>query len=336
MMSLFASWRSKLGALLLVLTPGVSWSADAPWSPAWQDNVRWSFDFSSRPLYYPIDDRSASIHAAGIDLHKVFSGATTDIGTLTAQVYLTRIDNFQGHPGFFDDEDDTEVVFRIFNFNYKGLGPRLPNIKIGHLEIAYGLEQPLDSNGTLQQYATPQNLGIKADWGISLNKEHRHFEYEVSATTGGGQKLQRQDGSYVYAARIGTPGERNVALGASVYRSYLGGLRRTRAGTDLRYQFGRSNLNGEVSIGSNGDADVLNSLVEYNRVSRTEAVATYLQLVYLSQDGSQGWDRTINANLGIRYRPDTHFDLSAQYTHTLRNPQRTHPSTIALQMRYRL
>lgn len=311
-------------------------SQDKTWGASIFDNLRSSIDFSTRPAYYVDESRTGLTHAVGIDVHKVFSSDKRDIGTLTAQAYLTRIDNVRGYPGFFDDDDDTELVYRIFNFNFTGLGPNLPNVKVGHLEVAYGLEQRLDTNGTLRQYGQPQNLGVKADWGLSLNKEHRSFEYEFSATTGGGQSLDRQDGSYVYAGRIGSSRDDNVVAGLSGYRSFLRGMDRERIGADLQYYFGRSSVTSEVSVGKNNDDDVLNALLEYNLSNRNESLNFYTQVLYLSTDLASGWARTINASLGVEYRPDTHLDLSAQYTRTMKNPLDSNPSTLSIQFRYRL
>ena len=54
---------------------------------------RQSFDLSSRMVYSGVDDSLGFMHAFGIDYHKVVSDAQGDIGTLTAQLYVTRIDN---------------------------------------------------------------------------------------------------------------------------------------------------------------------------------------------------------------------------------------------------
>ncbi|MEM7003035.1 MAG: hypothetical protein AAF529_19770, partial [Pseudomonadota bacterium] len=301
----------------------------------WRENLRSSLDVSSRPLYYFDADRAASMNFVGVDIHKVFSTQHRDVGVLTAQAYLTRIDDVRGYPGFFDDDHDSEVVYRIFNFNFTGLGEQLPNLRVGHMEVAYGLEHTIDTNGTLQQYGQPQNLGVKADWGMSLNKEHQRFEYELSVTSGGGQELKRQDGSFVLAGRVGTPRDGNLVLGASVYRSLLRGVVRERAGVDLQYFFGRNNLNAELSSGQNNSDDVLNALLEFNRFNQRESLRFYTQLLYLSNTDGQQWQRTTNASIGVSYLPDTRLDLSAQYGRTLQNPAGTHPSTLSLQVRYR-
>jgi len=306
------------------------------WTNTIKDNLRTAFDFSSRPIYYEDLDQFASTHAVGIDLHKVVSTSTKDVGTLTAQAYLTRIDNVRSHPGFFDDNDDTQLVYRIFNFNFTGLGENLPNVRVGHMEVAYGLEHTIDTNGTLRQLGQPQNLGIKADWGISINDEHRSFEYEISATSGGNQSLGRQDGSYVFSGRIGTPRHSNFAIGASLYRSLLSGISRERQGLDVQYNIGRSTITSEVSIGENNESDILNGTMEYSFRNRRESLMFYTQLLYFSTDAPEGTVRNTTGTIGVSFTPDPHLDVSAQYSRVLNNPANTNPSSLSLQLRYRL
>jgi len=169
------------------------------------DNSRLALDASSRASHLTKQNPIAYTHALGFDWLTVLSSSNKDIGTLLLQGYLTRLHNTQMFPGFFQDEDDTEFVYRIFNFNYTALPGNLPNIRIGHMEIPYGLEHVINTNGTLRQYAQPRNLGLKADWGVSLNKQFERFEYEVSATTGGNHRIRNNEVTRPVARRITTP-----------------------------------------------------------------------------------------------------------------------------------
>lgn len=301
------------------------------------DNSRLALDASSRASHLTKQDPIAYTHALGFDWLTVLSSSNKDIGTLLLQGYLTRLHNTQMFPGFFQDEDDTEFVYRIFNFNYTALPGNLPNIRIGHMEIPYGLEHVINTNGTLRQYAQPRNLGIKADWGVSLNKQFEHFEYEVSATTGGNQSLDRQDGSYVFAGRVGSPRDHNLAYGVSLYRSHLKGVIRERAGVDMRYRRGLHGINAEVSVGQNDDSEILNGQLELNRTNSRENLLLFSQLRYFSSEqAGGGMADTLDASIGIRYQPDNNWTISSQYSRDIDPASGAdRQSVLSLQLRYR-
>ncbi len=282
------------------------------------DNSRFTIDASTRSTRLSIQSQSTAMHALGFDMHKVFSGKHRDIGTLVLQGYLTRIDDHPAPPGIFDSGDDTELIYRIFNFNYTGFSGNAPNIRIGHYEVAYGLEHAIDTNGTLRQYQQGRNLGIKADWGVSLNKQLENYEYEIGYSTGGNQNLNPNNGSYVYAARVGTPRDDNSVYGVSLYKSELGTTDRERLGLDTRQYFGRHGIFAELSLGENNGLDVRNALLEWNIRSNRESWLYYTQLSYFSSDTSAtASDEMMQGIVGIQYTPDTHWDISAQYQRDL-------------------
>ncbi len=270
-------------------------------------------------------------------MHKVFTGANHDIGTLLLQGYITRIDDHPAPPGILDSGDDTEFIYRIFNFNYTGFKGNAPNIRIGHYEVAYGLEHAIDTNGTLRQYQQGKNLGIKSDWGVSLNKQIEKFEYEVGYSTGGNQNLNSNNGSFVYSARIGTPSDDIAIYVLSLYKSQLGTTERERVGFDSRHYFGRHSVFFELSLGNNNDLDVRNGLLEWKIVNNRETLLYYTQLSYLSSDDSAGnSDESMQGIVGIQYTPDTHWDISTQYSRDLSVSGTNQRQTLfGVQMRYR-
>ncbi len=225
---------SLIGALML----STSAMSQAQQGYEYSNNLRLSLDLSSRVVDFDVADEVGKVNVVGIDLHKVFTSPSGDIGTLVLQGYMTSLDNQIKHPPFFADENDSRLVYRIFNFNYTALGARLPNLRVGHFEIPYGLEHTINTNGTLRDYTHGPNLGVKADWGFSLNKELPAFEYEVSVTSGGGQEVDQVKDSYVYAARVGTPRDDNLVLGIAVFDASLGTVSKQRLGLDSQYYQG--------------------------------------------------------------------------------------------------
>lgn len=156
------------------------------------DNARWAFDLSARGMYNNRANEWYSAFFMGLDLHKVFSGPDGDWGTLVLQPYVMRLDS-PAQPAFFEDHHDWELVYRIFNFNYTGLAGGKFNVRVGHFEIPFGLEHVVNTNGTLHDYMHGPNIGIKADWGVSLNGELETFDYEFSLTRGTGNEWSSRD-----------------------------------------------------------------------------------------------------------------------------------------------
>ncbi len=328
--------------VLLFCSTAAAQSAPAPIpdeEPGWfERNMRLAIDLSSRTVINSAWSGAGYQHAIGIDFHKVVSTQDRDVGTLLLQGYLTRIDEMEAHPGFFEDESDTQFVYRIFNFNYTGLPGHAPNIRVGHFEIPFGLEHTINTNGTLRQYQVPRNLGVKADWGVGVNKQHRHFEYEVGLSSGGGQSIERNNESFVFSSRLGTRRDENHSFGLSLYRARLGGSIRERYGADARMFFGRNASFLELSLGNNAGQNVVNGQVEFNRVSRTESLLYYVQGAFFSQDSDAvGWDSATQGIVGLRVAAGQYWLIDAQYSRDLSvfgNAEK-HDS-FALQARFRM
>ena len=274
-------------------------------------NQRLSYDFSNRLVYNEGTDEWGNVSAFGIDYHNVVNDEVKDIGTLTMQSYLTRIDNLNPHP-VFDDDDDWKLVTRIFNFNYTGLGKNLPNIKLGHLELPYGIEYRINTNGTLQQYSHGMSLGPKADWGVSINKQTAVVDYEFSLTTGGGQSLTADHNSFVFTGYLGTPSHHNIHYGISVNRSRINLIERENIAMDIAYYTGVVGILAEYELGKFQNQSHKQWFVEMNSISNDEQWLAYVQLRYKT---SQGNTLRRDVILGSRYQFSRRLAMSAQLTH---------------------
>jgi len=116
----------------------------------WKDNLRFTVDVAVRPTYFGPTGDFGNATFIGIDLHKVITSDDGDIGTLTLQPFLTRIDNIQNaQQSIFEDRHDWALNWRIFNFNFTKYGKGKTNFRIGHFELPFGLEQSVNTNGTL-------------------------------------------------------------------------------------------------------------------------------------------------------------------------------------------
>ncbi len=288
----------------------------------WSDNLRFAIDLSTRQLYNSATEDWHQVDFIGTDLHKVFTGDSGDIGTLTLQGYFTRFEDEDLRPGFFDGE--WTFVYRIFNYNHVLLPRGRMNLRIGHFEIPVGLEHTIDTNGTLRDYTHGRNIGLKADWGASLNGILNGAEYEVSLTRGSGNTWETNGDPYIAAARIGTPSYRNLIWGVSamtgdVYIHNTDGqtVERQRVAVDLQWFIMQYGIFGELSIGEEEGQNTSTGLVELNRTANSGAWMAYAQYVYSTRDpDDRPREDASTVHVGAKWDL-TRWDLSLQLSRDL-------------------
>ncbi|MDG2423687.1 MAG: hypothetical protein P8M22_06900 [Phycisphaerales bacterium] len=307
------------------------------------DNLRFTIDLSGRFEWNSRRREWGITQFYGFDLYKVFSGKEGDWGILLLQGFATRINNVQPHPWFFNGSTDWEFVYRIFNFNYTGLAGGRFNVKVGHFEMPFGLEMLLDTNGTLRNVDTARNLGIKADWGVTLNGVIGHLEYEVGLGRGSGNEWRAAGSPYEFVGRIGTAREEPWVFGLSgfygdLYRPNVPGntIQRRRIGLDASWFGGPVDVMSQMSFGLDNDDTVINSLVELGWKPFSEGLMVYLQLRQDSRQFEQDWSTQVQTRLGFEWAPDRHWVLSAEWVQNLVNfEDQPADATIRLQARYR-
>ncbi len=288
----------------------------------WSENLRFRIDLSSRQIYSTGTDELHGVEFIGTDLHKVFTDDSGDVGTLTLQGYFTRIEDEEIRPGFANGE--WTYVYRIFNYNHVLLPRGRMNLKIGHFEIPMGLEHSINTNGTLRDYTHGRNIGVKADWGASLNGVLPGAEYEVSVTRGSGNNWETEGDPYIVAGRIATPGHRNVVWGVSamagdVFVQNSGGqtVERERLGVDVQWYLNQYGVLGEVSVGEANGEGTSTSLIELNRTANSGHWMAYAQYIYSTRDPDLG--SSLDAStvlLGAKWDLKR-WDFSLQLSHDL-------------------
>ncbi len=288
----------------------------------WTENLRFRIDLSSRQLYSSATDEWYGVEFIGTDLHKVFTGDSGDIGTLTVQGYFTRIEDEAIRPGFANGE--WTYVYRIFNYNHALLPRGRMNLKVGHFEIPMGLEHSINTNGTLRDYTHGRNIGVKADWGVSLNGVLPSAEYEVSVTRGAGNNWETEGDPYIVAGRISTPSHRNLVWGVSamsgdVFVQNSGGqtAERQRVGTDLQWYFNQFGLLGEISMGETNGEDTSTGLIELNRTANSGSWMAYAQYIHSTRDPDTGPSLDASTVLVGAKWDLTRWDFSLQLSHDL-------------------
>ena len=152
-------------------------------------------------------------------------------------------------------------------------------IKAGHFDSPFGLEQVLDTHGTILQTLASQNIGFKKDWGVALEGALPHFDYSTALQLGSGMSIYRKDGSFLATTRIGTPSENNLQGGLSLmYGEALQPkgmstfpraelvfdttVLKKRVGLDGQYLWGQYLVKAEVAYGKDDKKDVVGHLFE--------------------------------------------------------------------------
>jgi len=304
-----------------------------------RNNLRMTVDIAGRGIVPTRagSSGSGSVAFIGLDVHKVFSDDHGDYATMIAQPYVTKLNSIKG-PHFFEGNNDWELVNRIMNINFTRIFDERMNVKVGHFEVPYGLEQPLNTNGTLRDMASPRNLGVKADWGVTLNGQLTNYEYEFGVSRGTGNEFFDTEDPYVVAGRIGTKHDENLILGVSVFKGSvwnpgaLGGykagladasgvtgnsIERERYGLDIQYNFERPvSFIGEFNWGKDFDRDVFNSLMEFAFYNPSKSTMWFTQWNYYSEKYTPamgGWEAAIDGSLGWRWTPNNNWALSVMY-----------------------
>lgn len=300
-----------------------------------RDNTRFSWDYSLRSVHAAGTPRTGMLGAIGADIYHVFSSAAGNVGTLRLQGYALHADGLPMTPPFFDSAHDWEWTYRFFDFNYTRYASQGVNVRVGHFEVPYGLEQTQSTNGTLRDYFSKTNLGMKADWGFSLNGESSTHEYEFGLMRGSGNYYKDLEDNYIFAGRVGTAREENLAFGASFMSARLpanGFAQRERLGIDLVWAAPVATILGELNVGKDEDADITTGLFEVNVSSPDERKLAYAQLLGTDADGDdRHW-----ANLGLLNNLSDGTTISAQWRVDLDAMEGGERSeSFMLQLRYR-
>ena len=302
-------------------------------------NLRWTIDLSSRAIVSTDNGDLSMQHFIGLDLHKVFTGPNGDWGTLLFQPYLVKLQDVEPTPFPFDDPDDTKLTWRMVNFNYTGLSRGRFNIRVGHFEVPFGLEQNIDTHGTLRQY-TFKDRGIKVDWGATINGVLPDFEYEIALSRGSGLEYSDNHDPYLFSGRIGSSSSNNLIGGLSFLNGEIlgpaGTVKRSRLGLDIAWYTGPFELLLEASDGEDENAGRRAVLGELSYRSPMQDLHLYMQGRYSSHEKTGSWDDNSMLTLGINWSVGQKLEISAQLNDQLdRMTGQPDTGNFIAQLRYR-
>ena len=302
-------------------------------------NLRWSIDGSARLNQNQALDNTSRIYALGIDTHKVFTDSNGDVGYGVGQLYWTKLSNHMPVPFLFSSKDDSDFIIREAHLNYTA-GPNwLPNIRVGHFTLPFGLEESIDTNGRLLDYYHGKNLGTKLDWGVSFNKVISQIEYNFSYTLGGKDKAKSVDGSYAVTGRIGSLSYHDFVIGLSIFDGKIDDISRKRLAIDWQFYWGTWGVLGELALGednkqSQGWQKEKYSLIELNKTSINNQLKLYSQLIFKDKEFQKSTDKLIN--IGFSYQFTTQLELSLSGVKQVNSPASGQKQQLArVQLRYR-
>jgi hypothetical protein len=301
----------------------------------WFDNSRLSLDLTSRSSYWQKESQFVQQEFLGLDYYQVLSIDNTELGQLTLQPFLYRIDNGYRTAAIYDDDHDWEFVVRTATLNYNAWGLDKPYIKVGHFEIPFGVEFSKDTFGDLHQYGQGMKMGMKMDWGIALGQELNEYKYEISATRGSGMKYRDEGDPFAYAGRISTLNDSQWALGTSLFYGEIidkdTTSERSAIAIDFEYFYNTHGVIFEIYTGQQNEKDIWGSLVEFNSQSQDESKEVYLQHFYKKMGSQTAYSALV---AGISYRLSKELTISNQIKKELESIN-TQETLFELQLRYR-
>lgn len=304
----------------------------------WAHNLRWDIDLSVRAVATE-DGDVQSLGSVGLDLHKVLAGPDgRDIGTIVFQPYFLSADPESLEPPL----TQAGLQWRIVNINLRPFAGSRNKFRVGHFEVPFGLEQNLDTNGTLRSTPHRANFGFVTDWGLTTNGELEHLDYEFAWSRGSGNEYLDRGGDGLWSGRIGTPRESDMVVGASfVHGDLLSGSDTrpiTRFALDATTYWHQFGFQGELSHGrEDADTRSTRALLEANVTNPHETTLGWFQLLATDtrRDGSGGDDFVLESRLGVRWAVAPHITLSAQLAQPIDDGSLDLGTATTLQLRCR-
>jgi len=304
------------------------------------DNLRVSVDASARLNTNKAAGNSSRIYALGLDTHKVFSNETGDIGYSVGQLYFTKLSNQTPFPFMFDSSDDQQFIIREAHINYTAGPAWLPNIRVGHFTLPFGLEESIDTNGRLLDYNHGKNLGTKLDWGIGFNKVLNNLQYNVTYMMGGKDDPKIVNDSYIYVGRLGSLDHLDFIMGFSFLDAKIDNIERKRLAFDWQYYWQTWGLMGEIAFGKDNKTThqwlkEKYSLLELSKTSLDEQLKIYGQYILTDRENDTNTQQLVN--IGLSYQINTQLELSLSSRRQLNTPlagKKQHLLRVQLRYRY--
>jgi hypothetical protein len=327
----------------LELLSSSAWNADARLASRLPEDLRMEVDLSSRIGWSTSPAAWSNVEAVGLDMLAVLGSDTRDWLRINLQLYAVRIDAQQSHPFAFDGSGEWKFQPRNSFLDILLLPRGVLTARVGHFELPYGLEAYIDTNGTLRQYTTGRDLGIKTDWGSALTGTHAGIEWIASLSRGSGNEWNGSGDPWLALGRIGMPldGASSAGLTAAGGDIRVAGKAppqaRWRVAVDGRIEFLSFDLLGELSGGQDDGAGRVAGVVELDWRNRSEVFLGYFQMFPEWRHSTVSAGARLELRSGFLWRVVRGLSLSAEIRQVAAAPDgQPHSTGIFTQIRYRL
>lgn len=353
---------APLPTLDLDLLGSSAWDANSTLASRAGDNLRWALDGSARLGWSTSEAEWIGVEAIGLDAFTVVPGTTRDWLRINVQLYAVRADIGQSHPWAFDGEGRWRFQPRNTFLDALLLPRERLTWRIGHYELPWGIEARIDTNGTLRQYNSARDLGIKTDWGTALTgrlgtaatpRGIGALEWIVSLSRGSGNQWHGGDAPWLALGRLATPGDRSAGVGFGLaggevrVAGQAPAQPRWRLVLDGYWNWRRLELRGEIAGGRNGTtgaaaaaestpSSYITAVVETDLRLREDTLLGYLQLLPRWQRVGERGTMELELRSGLLWRllPGLAFSAEIRQVAAAGDLQE-HPTTLFTQIRYR-
>ncbi len=320
-----------------------AWNADATLASRMQENLRLEVDVSQRIGWSTSAAAWSNVEAVGLDMLTVLGSETRDWLRVNLQLYAVRVDVGQSHPLAFDGTGEWKFQPRNSFLDILLMPRGVLTARVGHFELPYGLEAYIDTNGTLRQYTTGRDLGIKTDWGSALTGTSAGLEWIASLSRGSGNEWNGSGDPWLALGRVGMPLDSASSLGLTAAG---GDIRvagkappqsRWRMALDGRVEFFSFDLLAEVSGGQDQGDGRVGGVVELDWRNRSEVFLGYFQFFPQWRGGTGAPGGRLELRTGFLWRIVRGLSLSAEVRQIAAAPDgEPHATGLFTQLRYRL
>jgi len=317
----------------------------------------WQEAFAEQTLFYKeinliggysdqdkwVGKSSELLNSVGFEYYRKFSNDYGDFLTTDLQMRLTYNSKRSAEDAWGLEIHNAWLQYKLNSVN---------KVKVGHFRPPFGLEQVLDTHGTILQTLTPRNIGFKKYWGLALEGTLPGFDYSAALQLGSGMSIYRRDGSFLSSFRIGTPSDRNAQGGISfLYGKTLetegmstypradllsdNVVLKKRVGLDGQFNFGPYLMKSEVAFGQDGHENVLGYLAELD-YTLPKLQNLEFQLQYQSWQhhlGEKGMDDS-TLTTGLSYKLSQSVTLRTAYMHDFNLMGEREDDQVLLQIYY--
>ena len=166
--------------------------------------------------------------SVGFEALKIFSGKWGDWGKVLFQFRLVRYNNafmlindIKMPLMHLNKYDAWAPEFHDAYFEYRGKFKGRFDLRLGHFDVPFGLEENEDTHISLVQLMSMRNIGFKKDWGLSILGNLTKLDYNMALTMGSGVYPINRKNNFLLSSRVGTPADENIIIGISGIYGYV-------------------------------------------------------------------------------------------------------------------